>query len=473
MLRGDEMKVIEFELGLYSFMISAVMVFFYYSSFVSYTMKLNDSHGEKSVIKKLGKIGICALVFVLIFLSKNYVIYSNKTSLPQAHENYEKQGSPETSETFHDKTDLNETSLQYKNTEEKEGTIEEKDEKYLTKEHSNRYIFSGSIVDSDNKAMKSRVDLDKAGEKENDNSFTISISVAGDTTLGYDSKYGYEYSFMHEFDKQDGDFGYFLEDVKEVFKDSEISMVNLEGVLSDDGSNRAQKKFNFRGPKKFSQILTEGNVDAVNLANNHTFDFGERGYKDTMMALESEDIEYFGNGKTFTEEINGIDIKMLGFTGWSGDYYYNRTHIKEDIEAADEKADIVIVSYHWGEERVYYPNYYQQELGRLSVESGADLVWGHHPHVLQGIEEYQGANIVYSLGNFSFGGNRNPEDKDSMIYQHVFEIESDEVVDSYYEIIPIRISSIEERNDFRPTILKGEEGNRIVDKVIDLSRGLN
>jgi poly-gamma-glutamate synthesis protein (capsule biosynthesis protein) len=137
----------------------------------------------------------------------------------------------------------------------------------------------------------------------------------------------------------------------------------------------------------------------------------------------------------------------------------------------------VIVSFHWGIETAHYPNSTQKTLAHHSIDEGADLVIGHHPHVLQGIESYTGGLIVYSLGNFCFGGNRNPKDKDTMIFTHTFAFDGD-TLERRPElestgVTPCSVSSVTNRNDFRPTVLEGDDASRIAERLIEYSKDLN
>ena len=293
----------------------------------------------------------------------------------------------------------------------------------------------------------------------------IRISVAGDCTLGFDERRGYVNSFLHEFERQQQDYAFFFEKVKHIFAASDLSLVNLEGALTNS-KEHTDKSFVFRGPPEFARILSEGNIDAVNLANNHTSDYLLQGYNDTVKALDGAGIGYFGNGKVYSTTIKGFNVMLLGFTQW--DASWSKQWILTQIAEAKQDADLVIVSFHWGEEYAYLPNEFQKTMGRLSIEHGADLVWGHHPHVLQGIERYEDRYIVYSLGNFSFGGNRNPRDRDTMIFQQIFEFTNGALSGVDYEIIPCSISSIDKRNNFQPIPLTGEAAERVMIKVLGL-----
>jgi poly-gamma-glutamate synthesis protein (capsule biosynthesis protein) len=160
--------------------------------------------------------------------------------------------------------------------------------------------------------------------------------------------------------------------------------------------------------------------------------------------------------------VKGIEVINLGFIG-------GRSSIKNalvrSVEEHKEPENLVIVSFHWGVEGLNRPIDEQIQLGRAAVDAGADLVLGHHPHVLQGIETYKGKHIVYSLGNFVFGGHSNPADKDSIIYQATFALKEGRVEPAGSTIIPVRISSVTDRNDYRPVILEGGERERVLTRL--------
>lgn len=309
-------------------------------------------------------------------------------------------------------------------------------------------------------------------ETEEDVYDTIIISAAGDVTLGRDEDYGYQRSFDHEFEVQNKDYGYFFRNVKHIFEEDDITIVNLETTLTT-ATKKADKKFRFKADPSYVEILKQGNIEAVSLANNHSRDYLDQGYKDTIATLEEAGIGYFGYKNRYIKDVRGIKVGVFGLTPW-----YESDEIKEDIRTAikelkDEGADIIIAMYHWGIERDNYPNSVQKNIGRFTIDEGADLVLGSHPHVLQGIEEYKGKNIVYSLGNFCFGGNKNPSDKDTMIYVHKFNFKNGELISEENETIPASISSVKDRNNYQPTILEGEEKERVMEKIIKFSESLN
>ncbi|OOE01150.1 capsular biosynthesis protein [Anoxybacillus kestanbolensis] len=300
---------------------------------------------------------------------------------------------------------------------------------------------------------------------------SITLSVAGDVTLGRDDNYGYTYSFDHEAKKNGLIF--FTKYIEPIFKQDDFTTVNLETTLTN-ATQKAEKKFRFRGDPSYVNILTRASIEGVNLANNHTFDYGQKGYTDTIATLKRAKIGYFGNGIPLMKTVKGVKIGTLGYKGWS-DTQAVRKQIVTDIRALRKQgAQIILVHFHWGEERSYIPNRTQTSLGRFTIDSGADLVVGHHPHVIQGIEQYKGKMIVYSLGNFMFGGNKNPSDKDTFVYQQTFYFANGiKQPKTTIRIIPFRISSVTTRNNYQPIPLQGKEASRVKTKIVRLSAKIN
>lgn len=292
----------------------------------------------------------------------------------------------------------------------------------------------------------------------------ITISAAGDFTLGRDENYDYQGSFV-DVATQNG-LPYFLEGLNSLFLEDDFTTVNLETTLTNS-TEKADKTFRFKGDPGYVEILKIGGIEAVNLANNHIFDYLEQGYKDTKDSLEMANIGHFGYGDHYITEVKGVKIGALGYEGWQ-DKNEIRTQIKEDINKLRKQgARIVLIHFHWGDERQYIPNKTQISLARFSIDSGADLILGHHPHVIQGIEEYNGKFIVYSLGNFMFGGNKNPSDKDTFVFQQRFYIEDGTLSEKKeINVIPFSISSVTTHNDYKPTLLSGTEYDRVKEKII-------
>jgi poly-gamma-glutamate capsule biosynthesis protein CapA/YwtB (metallophosphatase superfamily) len=300
---------------------------------------------------------------------------------------------------------------------------------------------------------------------------TITISAAGDCTLGVDENADESTNFAAMYEEQ-GYAGYFFENVKSVFEEDDLTIVNLEGTLTT-ATEREDKTFAFKGDPSYVEILTEGSVEAVNLANNHSHDYGTQSYEDTISNVEAAGITSFGYDRTAIQEVNGVKVGLVGIYELADGIDCKDDLLTNIKKVQSEGADIVIVSFHWGTEKEYTPNDVQKELAHAAVDAGADLVLGHHPHVLEGIEEYNGKNIVYSLGNFCFGGNKNPSDKNTMIFQQTFTVKDGQVTqDNVTNIIPCTISSTSDYNDYQPTIAEGDKKQEIEELITQYSSEL-
>lgn len=299
---------------------------------------------------------------------------------------------------------------------------------------------------------------------------TIKISAAGDFTLGSDESFNYSSSFIKAAD--DNGLPYFVKGLDNIFVNDDFTTVNLETTLTN-ATQKAVKTFRFKGDPSYAEILELGGIEAVNLANNHIHDYLDQGYQDTITSLKNQNIGYFGYNHKYITTVKDTKIGALGYEGWS-DTPEIRSQVAKDIkELRTQGAQIILVHYHWGSERHYVPDSSQKSLARYTIDSGADLILGHHPHVVQGIEEYNGKFIVYSLGNFMFGGNRNPSDKDTFVFQQTFHLKNG-VLSNTKEInvVPFSISSVSSRNDYQPTLLTGLEKKRVKQKIIDASNNI-
>ena len=299
---------------------------------------------------------------------------------------------------------------------------------------------------------------------------SITISAAGDCTLGTDEYFFPSTSLNAYYDSNGPE--YFFQNVKSIFDADDLTIVNMEGTLTEETA-RQDKTYAFKGPAEYAQILTSGGVEAANLANNHSHDYGDKSYTDTIETIEAAGIVSFGYDRTAVMDVNGIKVGLVG-TYELADGMGCKDEMIANIKAVEEQgAQIVIVSFHWGLERENYPTENQVNLAHSAIDNGADLVLGHHPHVLEGIEVYNGKNIVYSLGNFCFGGNSNPSDKDTMIFQQTFTVENGELTaDNVTNIIPCSVSSESGYNNYQPTPLEGDEAERVRGRIEEYSSGL-
>lgn len=298
---------------------------------------------------------------------------------------------------------------------------------------------------------------------------SLTLSVVGDCTLGTDETFDYDTSLNAYYENYGS--AYFLQNVKSIFSQDDLTIANFEGTLTESDA-REDKTFAFKGPASFTSILTDGSVEAVNTANNHSHDYGDQSYEDTMTALDVAGIVHFGYDETAVMDVKGIKVGMVGIYELK-DHLEREQQLKDNIaKVKADGAQLIVVIFHWGNETETVPDSNQTTLGRLAIDEGADLVCGHHPHVLQGIETYKGKNIVYSLGNFCFGGNSSPSDMDTMIYQQTFTITSEGVqADNVTNVIPCSISSAayEGYNNYQPTPAEGDEAVRILAKINERS----
>lgn len=298
---------------------------------------------------------------------------------------------------------------------------------------------------------------------------SLTLSVVGDCTLGTDETFDYDTSLNAYYENYGAD--YFLQNVKDIFSTDDLTIANFEGTLTDS-DEREDKTFAFKAPASYASILTGGSVEAVNTANNHSHDYGEQSFNDTLAALDDAGIVHFGYDETAVMDVKGIKVGLVGIYELY-DHLEREQQLKDNIaKVKADGAQLIVVIFHWGNETETVPDSNQTTLGRIAIDEGADLVCGHHPHVLQGIETYKGRNIVYSLGNFCFGGNSSPSDMDTMIYQQTFTIDADGVKkDNVTNIIPCSISSsaYDGYNNYQPTPAEGDEATRILGKINERS----
>lgn len=300
---------------------------------------------------------------------------------------------------------------------------------------------------------------------------TITISAAGDCTLGTDEGFNYKRSFKGKYDAVQ-DPAYFFQNVQPVFAQDDLTIVNMEGTLTEE-TTREPKQFAFKGDAEYAKILTAGAVETANLANNHSFDYGKKSYEDTITALEAEGISSFGYERTAVMDIKGVKVGLAGVHELAEHIDCKQDLLDNIASLKEQGAQIIIVSFHWGQEKENVPNDVQVELAHTAIDNGADLVLGHHPHVLQGIEEYKGKNIVYSLGNFCFGGNSAPSDMDTMIFQQTFTVKDGKLQeDNVTNILPCKISSAYEEgyNNYQPILAEGEQKEKIFERLSEYSQ---
>lgn len=296
------------------------------------------------------------------------------------------------------------------------------------------------------------------------------LTFAGDCTLGTMPRHKDAVNGFHKV--MNGDYQYPFRNVMQYFENDDFTMINLEGVLGEEGY-AASKMFVFRGPEDYTNIMTQSSVEAVTIANNHSMDYGRAGYDKTKQLLEDAGIAYVEkDASSIMTTESGLTVGM-----YAGTFTIDLEDMKAEVAALRQQgAEVVVLAMHWGKEGYYYPITDQVRFAHEAIDAGVDIVYGHHPHVLQHIEEYNNGIIFYSLGNFSFGGNIDPPDMDTVVMQQEYIRDAEgNITRGELTIIPASISSDEKINNYQPTPYEEgtEEYQRVLDKLGGLWKGRN
>jgi poly-gamma-glutamate capsule biosynthesis protein CapA/YwtB (metallophosphatase superfamily) len=264
-----------------------------------------------------------------------------------------------------------------------------------------------------------------------------------------------------------------------VLKKGDIVVGNLEVPLTRGGKEFSGKKFRFRAGPEAATALNRAGFTLLTLANNHIMDFGTQGLMETLATLDQARILHTGAGSTLDDArreaivtVKGDRVAFLAYSlTYPAEFYAGAGRpgtaqgltgrVAEDITRARRNARYVVVSFHWGGELLRMPKPYQQKAAHAAIDAGADLVLGHHPHVLQGIERYRGKCILYSLGNFVFGSMSRSADR-SMIARITLNGRRQTM-----EVIPLNVLNSEVR--FRPMVLTGKQGDEVIQRLNQLS----
>lgn len=283
---------------------------------------------------------------------------------------------------------------------------------------------------------------------------TLTMSFTGDVTIGSNVQHNGKSIFEKELDRQEGDLSFPFRNVKSIFIEDDLTLINFEGTLTTEGRNpdKRNNSFLFRADPSYVSMLSDNGVESVSLENNHVLDMGVAGLSETKKTLVDAGISFACEDQPAIIEIKGVRIGSLAYQTFGGRHDEIIELLPRAIDSLrDRGCDIVIVSYHWGDEKDYKPNDNQIRLGRATIDAGADLVIGHHSHRINPIEYYKGHYICYSLGNFSFAGNNKPDDMSTYIFQIQMLVENGQARSGAFRIIPCRISSTDDYNDFAPT----------------------
>lgn len=279
-------------------------------------------------------------------------------------------------------------------------------------------------------------------------SVQLALTFGGDCTLGRGHNFSYSRSFDEMYDLKGP--SYFFSGISEFFND-DLTMVNFEGTLTTS-TVHANKTFAFKGRPEYAKVINEGSIDVVSVANNHSMDYLQRGFDDTVRYL-SPYVAVSGYARMPIVTVKGVRIGFASNVGWSFDTAQKKFIDNAIRDLRQRGAELIVFNYHWGIEKSYHSDATQRAIGHYCIDQGADLVIGHHPHVVQEVEVYKGKPIAYSLGNLVFGGNNNPSDKNCLIFRqnYTFDLNTRKISASSHQAIPYKISSVSWRNDYHPT----------------------
>lgn len=264
---------------------------------------------------------------------------------------------------------------------------------------------------------------------------TITISFLGDCMLA--TYKGGRGAGSFNLYAETAEPSHFFAGVYDILSSDDFTVANCENVFTDQNLPETPKDYSpaywYRSPKKNAAIFTAGSIDIISLANNHTNDYGKTGMADTISALEAENLTWGNTGNPVIIEKYGLKIAIMMVGMWGE---YRTATLSNQIAALEKETDYQIIYYHGGTERKYKPDEWRVRASRKLVDNGADLVIGNHPHVLQPMETYNGADILYSLGNFIFGGSVK-DDRFTVIYQKILTVCEGEIIAEDYRLIPV------------------------------------
>lgn len=321
-------------------------------------------------------------------------------------------------------------------------TIKEKNETKNTNEEktTTKKVDENSIDNDNNKTIN--------------NTFNIKLSFAGDTMLASYKDQTTPGSFNEYANNKEP--SYFLSKVSNIFKEDDFTILNLENVLTDQQLEEVNKNsepaYWYKSKTDNIKILTTSSIEGLSVSNNHTNDYGPIGKQDTINTIVNANIQYGDYNNIMYFEKNNYKIAVI----CKGLWIESQTNeIIKLIKKAEQNSDYQIVFFHGGQEKIHHPEEWKVNATRKLIDNGADLVIGSHPHVIQPREIYKGKEIIYSLGNFCYGGNRNPENR-TIIYQMNLTIDNNNtLVNENSEIIPCYVYTTK-TNNYQPAPIEDE-----------------
>ena len=298
---------------------------------------------------------------------------------------------------------------------------------------------------------------------------SVTISCVGDCTLGTDINLSANTSF-NAYQATYGN-SYFFENVRDILSQDDATFANFEGTLTTlDESYRKDKPYAFKADPSYAEILNDGSIEVVTLANNHTYDYGDQSTQDTKDALDAAGVNWCSGDDIAYMDLNGVKTAFIGIYALENGLE-SMDQVKSTIaEAQENGADLIIIHFHWGVELVTALDEFEQELAHAAIDAGADLVLGTHAHMILPVEKYNGRYIVYGLSNFCFGGNPYPHSYDTIIWQQTFTFTPDGLEsEDDISIIPCSISSDTSINNYQPTPVSGDQAAQIIQSMNTLS----
>lgn len=284
----------------------------------------------------------------------------------------------------------------------------------------------------------------------------VTLTFLGDCTIGCEERLmGQEYGFAKTAEREG--YGYFFQKVLPLLAADDLTIANFEGVLKADAGRRANKTYCFRGLPELAQIMKLGSVEAVTLANNHTGDYGILGYESTWAALVAAGVQPVDTSNPYVVEVKGVKIGVVGI--YAAGYFAKRKMMKDAVQRArDAGADAVVAMVHAGQEYDGLHSRNQTLIARLLIDSGADVVIGTHPHVLQGMEVYGQRSILYSIGNFVFGGNATVRSNETVVARFTLTFSDNNLyLGQQMRLYPANISGEPVRNNYQPVLVTGTQ----------------
>lgn len=291
----------------------------------------------------------------------------------------------------------------------------------------------------------------------------VTLTFTGDCTLGNTPLLRGRDASFEAFVEKNG-LEYPFANVKTLFEEDDLTIINLEGTFHDSEEGVAQKKtYTFRSPTAYAQMLPLSSIEACYLGNNHVIDYGLPGYQSTIQALNENNVNWFGSTEydnvTYIYEKNNIRV---GFVSINISWWWqegNGLMMKETIQKLkeDEGCQVVITCLHGG---VEYDNHHDKNQERMAdqfLRNGADIVVGNHPHVIQGLRTENGKTTLWSLGNFSFGGNKEVKSIRTYIARFTLSFDEDgQYLGHQLNILPAHMSGTRDYNNYQPVLVTDE-----------------